>query len=336
MDSLSHIVLGAAIGEAMLGKKAGRKAMLYGALAGNLPDVDVFGILFLSDSQQLLFHRGITHSFLFVILISVLLGWLFKRWFRYSPIKWVNWTCLFFIAMLSHILLDSLTAYGTGLFEPFSNYRISFNTIFVADPLYTFPFLFCILFAFKAKNGSPQRTKWNETGLWISSSYLIFAILTHQYVYSVMEQSFKEQQLVSDDFTVTPTPLNIFLWMGYSHDKDGAWIGYYSIFDNEKKVDYYRVQRNDILLLPYTNDKSVKNLKQLSKGNYIVTKENSIVYFNDIRFGQISGWDKPNGSFAFKYILSKNADNKRALNRTKYKESTYVVYSSLVKRIEGK
>jgi inner membrane protein len=79
MDSLSHIILGAAIGEAILGKKAGRKAMFYGALAGNLPDIDVLGIFFLSDSQQLLFHRGITHSIFFAVLISVLFGWFSKR-----------------------------------------------------------------------------------------------------------------------------------------------------------------------------------------------------------------------------------------------------------------
>jgi inner membrane protein len=336
MDTISHIILGAAIGEAILGKKAGRKAMLYGALGGNLPDIDVLGILFLSDSQQLLFHRGITHSFFFAVLISVLFGWFSKRWFRDNSINWINWAWLFFAAMLSHLLLDSFTCYGLGLFEPFSNYRISFNAIFVVDPFYTLPFLLCTLLAFNAKKGSPQRTKWNKTGLWISSLYLIFAILTHQYVHSVMEQSFKAQQLVSDDFIVTPTPLNTFLWMGYSHDKYGAWIGYYSIFDKNKKIDYYRVNRNDSLLIPFEKEKMVQNLKQLSKGNYTVTKEDSIVYFNDIRFGQISGWDKANGPYAFKYNLNKNADNKRALNRTKYKESTYVVYSSLVKRIKGK
>jgi inner membrane protein len=336
MDTVSHIILGAAVGEAILGNKIGRKAMFCGALVGNLPDIDVLGILFLSDSQQLLFHRGITHSFFFAVLISALLGWLSKRRFRDNSINWINWTWLFFAAMLSHLLLDSFTCYGLGLFEPFSNYRISFNTIFVADPFYTLPFLICILLAYTAKKGSPQRTKWNKTGLWVSSSYLIFAILTHQYVHRVMEQSFKAQQLVSDDFTVTPTPLNTFLWMGYSHDKDGAWIGYYSIFDKEKKVDYYRVERNDSLLIPFEKEKTVQNLKQLSKGNYNITKEDSIVYFNDIRFGQVSGWDKTDGPFAFKYNLNKNADNKRALNRTKYKESTYVVYSSLVNRIKGK
>ncbi|WP_281322251.1 metal-dependent hydrolase [Flavobacterium aestivum] len=336
MDSFSHVVLGAAIGEAMLGKEIGRKAILYGVLASNLPDIDVFGTLFFSDSQQLLFHRGITHSFLFITLISVLLGWLTKRWSKDSPVNWINMTWLFFIAMLSHILLDSLTAYGTGLFEPFSNYRISFNTIFVADPLYTFPFFFCVLLAFRAKNGSPQRTRWNNAGLCISSFYLILAILTHQYVYHVMEKSLKEQRITFDHFTVTPTPLNIFLWMGYSHDKDGAWIGYYSIFDKEKKVNYYRVQRNDSLLLPFASERSVKDLKRLSKGNYTVTREDSSLYFNDIRFGQISGWDKPNEAFAFKYNLNKNTDNKRALNRIKHKESMCVIFASLLKRIKGK
>jgi inner membrane protein len=336
MDTLSHIVLGAAVGEAMLGNKIGRKAMLYGALAGNLPDIDVLGILFLSDSKQLLFHRGITHSLFFAVVISTLLGWVLKRFHNDHSIVWMNWTWLFITAMLSHLLLDSFTCYGLGLFEPFNNYRLSFNTIFVADPLYTLPFLICILMVFKAKNGSAQRKKWNSTGLWISSSYLAFALLNHEYAYHVMEQSLKRQKLSYEHFTVTPAPLNTFLWMGYSHDKDGAWIGYYSIFDKEKRVEYHRILRNDSLLLPFENNQSIKNLKQLSKGNYFVSKEDTVIYFNDIRFGQVSGWDKANGPFAFKYNLNKNADNKRALNRTKYKESTYDLFISLLKRIIGK
>jgi len=336
MDSLSHIVLGAAIGEAIFGNKMGRKAMFFGALAGNLPDIDVLGILFLSDSNQLLFHRGITHSLFFAVLISVLFGWFSKRWFRNHSIEWIHRTWLFLAAMLSHLLLDSFTCYGMGLFEPFSHYRLSFNTIFVADPLYTLPFLLCMLLAYSAKNGSRQRKRWTITGVWISSFYLAFTILNHEYVQHIMEQSLKRQKLSFDHFTVTPTPLNAFLWMGYSQDKAGAWIGYYSIFDKEKKVDYYRIQRNDSLLLPFEKEESVQHLKQLSKGNYVVTKEDSIIYFNDIRFGQVSGWNRADGPFAFKFNLNKNADNKRALNRTKYKEPTYIMFRSLLKRIEGK
>jgi inner membrane protein len=334
MDTVSHIVLGAAIGETIFGKKIGRKAMLYGALAGNIPDIDVFGLFFLSDSQQLLFHRGITHSLFFVVIVSFLLGFFFKKW---NKDNWTQWTGLFFIAMLSHLILDSLTCYGMGLFEPFSHYRISFNTIFVVDPFYTLPLLVCMILSFRSKNYSIQRKKWSIIGLSISTFYLAFTILNHEYVYQVMKKSLEEQKLISDDFTITPTPLNTFLWMAYSHDKKGAWIGYYSIFDENKKIDFHRQERNDSLLIPFEKEELVKNLKQLSKGNYFISKEDSVVYFNDIRFGQVSGWDiTKDEPYAFKFNLNKSADNKRALNRIKFKESKYEWFSSLVNRIKGK
>ena len=38
MDSLTQIVLGASVAEATLGKKIGNKAILYGAIAGTIPD----------------------------------------------------------------------------------------------------------------------------------------------------------------------------------------------------------------------------------------------------------------------------------------------------------
>src|SRR5688572_16776979 len=104
MDTLSHIVLGAAIGEVMLGKKIGRKAMLFGALANNFPDIDVLFAPFFHPVDALFIHRGITHSFLFVLLISPLLGWLFAQ--KY-PLPQENkkrnlwkWICFFFVCIL--------------------------------------------------------------------------------------------------------------------------------------------------------------------------------------------------------------------------------------------
>ncbi|MEL6140713.1 MAG: metal-dependent hydrolase, partial [Bacteroidota bacterium] len=45
MDSLTQIVLGAAVGEATLGRKVGNRAMLWGAIGGTIPDLDVFANL---------------------------------------------------------------------------------------------------------------------------------------------------------------------------------------------------------------------------------------------------------------------------------------------------
>ena len=336
MDSLTHLVLGAAIGEAILGKKIGRKAMLWGALADTIPDFDVFASPCFTDAQQLLVHRGITHSFLFLIIMSPLLGWLFSKWFTKSEVSWKSWTWLFFWGMLSHVFIDALTAYGTGWFEPFSSYRVSFNTIFVADPFYTIPFLICVIIALIAKNGSAKRAKWNKIGLIISSLYLLFTIVNKWHVHHTMQESLDKQNVVTNDFVTTPTPLNNFLWMAYSRDNTGYWFGYYSVFDQTRDISFYHVNHNHSLLQPFENDESVKKLKQFSKDYYCITTHDSAVYFNDIRFGQMGGWNSPDSSFVFSFKLNKNVDNSMALNRSRFKTSVSDAFVSLVNRIKGK
>ena len=124
MDSLTHLVIGAACVEAVLGKKIGRLAMLWGAFADTIPDFDVFASCCTTDAQQLMVHRGITHSLLFVILMSPIIGYLFTKIFKKTEVTFKQWTLLFFLGMFTHILIDAMTAYGTGLFEPFSEDRV--------------------------------------------------------------------------------------------------------------------------------------------------------------------------------------------------------------------
>lgn len=79
MDSLTQITLGAAVGEAVLGKKVGNRAMLWGAIGGTIPDLDVFANLVTDEISALAFHRAITHSFAFAILAPLVLGGLVHR-----------------------------------------------------------------------------------------------------------------------------------------------------------------------------------------------------------------------------------------------------------------
>ena len=67
MDSLTHTLLGACLGEVIAGKKIGKKAMLIGAIANNIPDIDVLSSLWMSQPDSLLAHRGFTHSVLFIL-----------------------------------------------------------------------------------------------------------------------------------------------------------------------------------------------------------------------------------------------------------------------------
>src|SRR5689334_8277441 len=131
MDNITHAVLGTAIGEAVAGKKLGKKAMLWGAIAGNIPDIDVFFAPFQSVPDSLLSHRALSHSILFCVAATLLLSWWMKRWKRSGSDDFNLWLLIFSTGLFSHILIDACTSYGTGWFEPFSHYRVTFNTLFI-------------------------------------------------------------------------------------------------------------------------------------------------------------------------------------------------------------
>src|SRR5699024_5177561 len=130
-DSLTQIVLGAPVGEAVLGKKIGNKAMLYGAVAGTIPDLDVFVDSVTDMVSALEIHRGFTHSILFSLLLAPVFGWLVSRYERHKNVR--DWSWLFFWCLLTHPLLDAFTTWGTQLFWPL-DIRVAFKTIFVIDP----------------------------------------------------------------------------------------------------------------------------------------------------------------------------------------------------------
>ncbi len=83
MDSITQAVLGAAVGEAVLGKKLGNRAILWGAIAGTIPDLDVVSRLFITEPLYgLVYHRGLSHSILFTVLSPFLFAWLAHRYYE--------------------------------------------------------------------------------------------------------------------------------------------------------------------------------------------------------------------------------------------------------------
>lgn len=86
MDSLTQVVLGAAVGEATLGRKLGNRAMLWGGIAGTLPDLDVLSGLVTDPMSALAYHRAFTHSVPFALLAAPLIGWTVHRLYT-SPFE---------------------------------------------------------------------------------------------------------------------------------------------------------------------------------------------------------------------------------------------------------
>ena len=73
MDSITHIVLGAALGELFLRKKIGNKGAILGAIIATIPDLDILFVPFFDDYQKLVIHRGYSHSILFCLLSAIII-----------------------------------------------------------------------------------------------------------------------------------------------------------------------------------------------------------------------------------------------------------------------
>ena len=299
MDSLTQIVLGAACGEIALGKKIGNKALLFGAIGGTIPDLDVFigKLLYQNEIQAMAFHRGFMHSLLFAVLAAFLFGWfsykLYNTGKRRGTTLQKNWIWLFFLSIFTHPILDCFTPYGTQLFAPFSDYRVAFNNISVVDPLYTLPFLICMIGVLFFKRTNIRRLKWTKVGIYISSFYMLFTIGNKFYIDSVFKESFKKAGISIDRFSAQPSILNNILWYAVAESKDKYHLTFYSLLDKSDTANkIVSIDKNHELI-----DMNAKNLKILAwfSNNYYrisrskTTNENTGSYkYTDLRYPMLN------------------------------------------------
>ncbi len=331
MDSLTQIILGAAVGEAVLGKKVGNKAMLYGAIAGTIPDLDIFSSYFTDTVTALDIHRGFTHSILFSLIFGPLCGWLVSRYERYKDFK--GWAWLFFMAFVTHPILDAHTTWGTQLFWPLDE-RLAFKTIFVIDPLYTLPFLVFLILAMFQNKTSNKRRVYNNTGLILSSSYLLLTFFLKWMAFTKFQSALDEQQIAYSQIDTRPSPLNTILWSANIETEDAYLLGNYSFFDTQP-IAFETYKKNHELLGTLVENEKVQRMIAISKGWYtIIEKDNKLLY-NDLRFGLLS-LEEGSQNFVFQYeIVSDDSGNVQFVEQEKNQRDGKKLLGDLWIRVGG-
>lgn len=280
MDSLTQAILGAAVGEAALGRKTGRKAALLGAIIATVPDLDVLLVPFFNEFQKISLHRGYSHSIVFCIGGAFMLAYILSR------IKWTRelsfgslWF-LSFLALFTHVLLDACTTYGTQLFLPFADWRVSFDSISIIDPFYTIPLLAGVLTSvFYFKNTARNRGIPNAIGLTISSLYLLFTLANKQHIEQVFHDQLEGRNISYTQLLTVPVKIGNVIWYGVAKDKTQLYIGRYSELE-KNKIDFHAFPINDQLLDGL--DKRLKNrMIWFAKGFYTVAeKDGKIRVYN--------------------------------------------------------
>lgn len=335
MDSLTHIAIGACMGEAFAGRTVGRKAMLWGICAQSIPDIDFIAAFWLDTTSNLLAHRGFTHSLLFAGIITALMAWLANRWHRPHNISFTRWAFFFATAIGWHIFLDTFNNYGVGLFEPFIHSRISFNTIYVADPFFSIAPGIALIMLLLLKQKNIKRQYWWKFGLVLSCLYLSYCVINKSIIDREVKKILALRNIKYTRYFTTPAPLQNWLWFVSAGNDSGYYVGYSSVFDasNHMHLEYF--PRNIALIDSLGNTKEVQQLIRFSQQFYTIEKKKDTLMFNDLRFGQVIGWQNPKEQFAFHYYLQPDLDNRLVVQRGRFAKWDAEALASFFLRIKG-
>ncbi len=338
MDTITHIVAGACIGEITAGKALGKRAMYLGAIAQSVPDVDFIPQLWLGPTEDFLAHRGFTHSILFGLLATLVLGVISMRIFHKRPFSRTRWFLLFSVNIFVHLFIDTFNSYGTAWFEPFSDKRISFHVLYVADPFFSIWPLIAFFILSIGRGHYQRRYRIAMAGIVISTVYLVYAISNKLSVDAALKAELKEKGIPVSQYSylITPSPFNTWLWYVVARDEKGFYVGYRSVFDKGSETSLKYFPRNDSLLAEAGNKDEVENLLKFAGDYYTVEKWHDTLVFNVLRFGQVVGWHDPNEKFVFYYFLGRPDANVLTVQRGRFSGWTKASYRSFLTRIRGK
>jgi len=284
MDSVTQIALGAAVGEATLGSKVGSRAILWGAICGTLPDLDIF--VPLGDAvRDFTYHRSASHSLIVLAVLSPLMVWLILKVHPQTAQYRYRWLALVYLVFATHVLLDSFTVYGTQIFWPIDDTPMTWSTIFIIDPAYTLPLLIGAIAALVMSRKQPLGHRINWAGLALSTAYLAWTVGAKLHVEHIARDSLAHQGIAYEHLLTGPAPLNSILWRILATHENGYHEGFYSFFDDESGIEMRAYPSAPELLNGIEDHWPVRRLRWFTKGLYSVTRIDRDVIITDLRMG---------------------------------------------------
>ena len=218
MDPLSQGTVGAAFAQSVANKNNIFKIGFIGFLAGLTPDLDV---LIKSSTDPILsleYHRQFTHSLFFIPFGSLIFAILIFPLVKSSlSLKTVYFASL--LGYSTHGLLDACTSYGTQLFWPFSNERVSWNNISIVDPLFTIPILILLGVAIKTK-----KKIFSFFGIGWIIFYLSIGFVQYERALSAAIELASKRGHSAERLTLKPSFGNLILWKSIYKYKETFYV----------------------------------------------------------------------------------------------------------------
>jgi inner membrane protein len=303
MDSLSHIVIGAAIGELFLGKKIGRWGMLLGAIAKSAPDFDLFVTGLTDPRAYMCDHRAHTHSLVIEALYAIPIAWLLVKLFK-NKVSFTRMLCFMLACLWGHSLLDWCTNFGTQLLLPFTNENYSLNTLAIVDLLFTIPMLILVVIAIFYKKNEARRNKLAKASLIYCFAYLGLTFINKAQAENLVQESLAKNSIPATAHITNPTMLNNVLWYSVGSNDSTIFIGEFSLLHKQNPITWHSYPRNQQLMQQCKSKKDVEILRWFSDPYTIAEKNGDTLNMYAIKFGRTNMTESElKKSFVFHYKL---------------------------------
>lgn len=300
MDSITQAALGATVGGIVAGRHTSKRILLWGAIAGTLPDLDILNNFFTNDVGRLVAHRGATHSFIIAPIAAYLFSRLFVRIAPRSTLSSQQWFWLLFWCFTTHIVIDLMTVYGTQIFYPFSSYPYALSRLFIIDPFYTIPLILGLAYFVLAKTSVMNRRNVLIAIAGWTTFYMIVAIVFGTYANHRFKEALNQQAIDYRQQQTFNAPFNIFVWRTVVITEDSSLNAWYSILHPNKAIVFNHTDAHpDRAKLDAfaAGNSDLSKLIRFSKGFYRYVEDAKGVQWIDLRF--VAG-----GMYPFRYKVA--------------------------------
>ena len=298
MDSLTQIALGAATAALIAPAQHRRAAMAAGAILGTLPDLDIIPLL-LARADPVAFvtwHRGPSHSFFVLAVVGWLLWLLLRRTWgpvREAPARWF-WAIE--VALLTHPLLDAFTVYGTQLFWPLPMRPIMVASIFIIDPIYTFPLLAACVAAWCLR--ARRSATWCLfVGIALSSLYLGWSLAAKAMIEREVAAALASKGLQGAAHLSVPMPFTTLRWRIVVLTSNGFLEGERSLLVDRTSLNFRSYASDHAVLQKVSALPSVQRLNWFTHGFLKAEQHVGRLVLSDLRMGA-----EPD--FIFRYVVA--------------------------------
>lgn len=295
MDTITHTLVGAVLAKTIDEEKIGYWGTVSGMAMGAFPDIDF--VLGLFNRQfYLQYHRDFTHSLILIPFYALFFSWLFTKISKRSHLWSFYKICL--PVLISHVLLDLLTSYGTMILSPFSDHRFSWDLVFIIDLIFSGIVLLPLMAGLFLKRGG----RWICGGALIGlGGYILFCWFQHHQALQEVRGFAKGLKEEVTQIAALPQPGSPFRWALYAETENQIFQG----FVDMKKEDLPALpstaasffERLDSLYYP-SGRVPFQSMEKLPNSPWVrkaLTTEGVKFYYWFARFPVVKSVDSTNG-----------------------------------------